>query len=75
MEDAVGAKVYIYHDQKMQFREVIVGKSYGIMNSTLVHFGLGKSTTIDSLKVVWPSGIEVVLDDIDQINSTLSISE
>ncbi len=73
--DAVGAKVILYQNEKMQTREILAGKSYGIMNSTVVHFGLGKTTEVDSIKIKWPSGIEIIIDDVSEINTLLSVTE
>jgi enediyne biosynthesis protein E4 len=39
-----------------------------------VHFGLGKATTIDSLKIVWPGGREKVLFAI-KTDQTLTVRE
>lgn len=73
--DAVGSKVILYQGEKSQTREIIVGKSYGIMNSTIVHFGLGQSDQVDSIKIKWPSGMESTFDDISQVNTLYSITE
>ncbi len=40
----------------MQTREVHAGEGYGITNSFTMHFGLGNTTTVDSLVVHWPCG-------------------
>lgn len=54
--NAIGARVEIYGDWGVQIREVRSGESYGIMNSFVLHFGLGSSNSIDSLIIKWPSG-------------------
>ena len=54
---AVGARVELYGDWGMQVREVRAGESYGIMNSLHQHFGIGQSTSVDSVIIKWPSGI------------------
>lgn len=55
--NGIGARLEIYGEWGKQIREVRSGESYGIMNSFTQHFGLGSSTTVDSLIVRWPSGI------------------
>lgn len=55
--NGIGARLEIYGEWGKQIREVRSGESYGIMNSLTQHFGLGSSTTVDSLIVRWPSGI------------------
>lgn len=56
-KNGVGAIVKIYGAFGEQVRVVHSGEGYGIQNSFTVHFGLGASTSIDSLVVLWPSGI------------------
>ena len=64
--DAIGAKVLLYHkldnQPVKQIREVVSGESYGIMNTLKVHFGLGATTLIDSMVVVWPDGVHEKFD-------------
>jgi hypothetical protein len=40
------------------------GTSVATGSDTIVHFGLGSRTTIDTLTVVWPSGITQVLENV-----------
>jgi hypothetical protein len=54
--DAVGARVTIEGPWGIQVREVRAGESYGIVNSFIMHFGLGTNTTIPTLTIKWPSG-------------------
>jgi hypothetical protein len=54
--DAVGARAYIYGAWGVQTREVRIGESYGTVNSSMLHFGLGSATSIDSVVINWPMG-------------------
>ena len=72
--NGIGARIEIYGDWGIQIREVRSGESYGIMNSMHQYFGLGTSTTVDSLIVRWPSGLIDVHYDID-INEKLALIE
>ncbi len=54
--DGIGSRIEIYGEWGKQIREVRAGESYGISNSLCAHFGLGASTSIDSVIVKWPSG-------------------
>lgn len=74
-KDAVGARVVIYHDGLQQTREVIAGRSYGIMNSTVSHFGIGLSESIDSIIVRWPSGNKTSILDPISANTDITIAE
>lgn len=55
-DGALGARVFIYGAWGVQTREVRASESYGTCNSFKLHFGLGSATTIDSVRVNWPSG-------------------
>jgi enediyne biosynthesis protein E4 len=67
--DGVGARVkltagdLVLHDQRKG------GMSYQSAQDPRLHFGLGQRTKIDSLEIIWPSGISTKLADIrsDQI--------
>jgi hypothetical protein len=53
---ALGARVKIYGPWGTQVREVRSGESYGTVNSSQLHFGLGQSTSVDSVQLIWPGG-------------------
>ena len=63
--DAVGAKVLVTAGGKTQLR----GQNGGVhfefgQNHQRLHFGLGASTTVEELRVVWPSGPDTVIADV-----------
>ena len=53
--DAVGARVTIRVNGKLQMREVILGDGYGSQNSLRQHFGLNDASIVDELTVRWPA--------------------
>ncbi len=55
--NGIGARVEIYGAWGVQVREVRSGQSFSPMSSLTVHFGLGQSDLVDSLKIKWPSGM------------------
>ncbi|MBK6364563.1 MAG: CRTAC1 family protein [Saprospiraceae bacterium] len=59
--NGIGAKILIRTGNKIQTRELRAGQSYSPMNTLNVHFGLGKDTIIDEVKIIWPSGIQTIL--------------
>ena len=61
---AIGAKVTIYGPWGVQVREVRAGESYGSVNSSILHFGLGENESIDSAVIRWPSGGSQILFNI-----------
>jgi hypothetical protein len=54
--DGIGAKVFIYSNGKQQFIEQMPARGYQSSVSPIIHFGLGKDASIDSLVVIWLSG-------------------
>lgn len=58
---AIGASARVYGAWGTQLREVRAGESYGSVNSAMLHFGLGSTTSIDSIVVRFPSGVTQTL--------------
>ncbi len=73
-KNGIGARVKIVGDWGTQMREVRSGQGFSHMNSLLAHFGIGSSTSIESVIVEWPSGTVDVIENPD-INQTLIIEE
>lgn len=53
---AAGAKVELWSGGSYQYQEHFVSRGYASSVDPLVHFGLGASTSVDSIKVTWPAG-------------------
>ena len=72
----IGATVSIRHDGRMQMLEQMPTRGYQSSVDPRLHFGLGRSTRIDSLVVIWPDRRHQVLTDlaVDRV-VTLSQSE
>jgi len=75
---AIGAKVRIFATIQgksfWQLREVSGGAGYCSQNDLRVHFGLGDATTVESVRIEWPSGITQFLRDV-AVNQLLTIEE
>ena len=56
--DAFGTRVNLYADGEQFITEKKSASSYSAQSSHRVHFGLGSAPQIDSVHVVFPSGIE-----------------
>ena len=52
----IGAQVVIHHDGRLQMMEQVPTRGFQSSVDPRVHFGLGSSTRVDSLTVVWPDG-------------------
>jgi hypothetical protein len=66
--DAVGSTVYLTVGGVRQRADVMSGGSFESSNDQRVHFGLGQSTTVDSLEIHWPGGAveHVTLPGVDR---------
>ncbi len=77
-KSAIGAKVRlkanINGSSIWQMRELSAQSSYCGQNDLRAHFGLGNASTIDSLKIEWPSGLVQHFDSIS-INQFISVIE
>jgi len=62
--EAIGARVYVTANGITQMRELSAGSNFMSQNPAIAHFGLGKTTRVDSVRVVWPSGTERLLTGI-----------
>jgi hypothetical protein len=62
--NAIGAITELYTGGIVQTSMVSGGAGYVSQNSLRQHFGLGQSTTIDSLVVLWPDGSREVFDNL-----------
>ena len=59
-----GARVYVTIGEQTQMREIIVGGSFYAGPPLEAHFGLGKRLRVDSLRILWPSGVEQEFHDV-----------
>lgn len=66
-------KVTLYVNGDKQFIEVRRVRGYRSAHEPVAHFGLGKATKADSLKVEWPDGKVLVLADLEA-NQTIKVS-
>ncbi len=51
---AYGTQVLVYTNEHIYMQELISGGTHASQNSQILHFGLGTSTKIDSIKIKWP---------------------
>jgi hypothetical protein len=72
--DGLGAKLTLYNNGTQQYLEQMPARGYESTVSSILHFGLGKNQTADSLKVVWLSGKEQVLTNL-KANQLLVLNE
>jgi hypothetical protein len=61
---ALGARIYVSSGDIRQMRELKSGTNYVSQNPVEAHFGLGKSSIITRIRVVWPDGEESVITQV-----------
>ena len=54
--DGIGAKVFIYNKGNRQYLEQMPARGFQSTVTSILNFGLGKESKIDSLQVIWQSG-------------------
>ena len=57
---ALGGRVYVTSGGRTRMEEIGSNASYLSQDEEVVHFGLGDSSTIDAIRIVWPDGAEEV---------------
>jgi len=67
-KSAIGAKVRLYNDGKLQYAENVSQRGFKSSMGIQIHFGLGNHTTIDSIQIIWPSGRQ-------QVSTTVNINK
>ena len=70
----LGAKVWVYQQGKAQFFEQNLYRGFQSSVSPVMHIGLGKNPSIDSLRVVWNSGKTEILKKLAS-NKRLQLKE
>ena len=60
-KDGIGSKVTLYYNGQIQYFENKTVRGYLSSNDPIVHFGLGKTARVDSIKVVWNDGLESLI--------------
>jgi len=70
---AIGAVIEIYADSLHQKKNLLSGRGYLSQPESNLHFGLGKNSMVDSVKIYWPDGNRQILRKINA-DTLLNIS-
>jgi len=70
----ISAKANIYGNDTWQYREIFGQTGFDSQNSLNVEFGLGDAAVIDSLVIIWPSGIVFDTNNVE-VNQFIAIIE
>ncbi len=69
----IGAKVAVKYNNTEQFQELTLTRGYQSSVEPILHFGLGNSTNVDEVKVIWADNKEQIIID-EKANQLLEIS-
>ncbi len=73
-KDAIGSKIFVTTGKLRQRFDVTSGASYASQSEQIIHVGLGESTKVDKLEIVWPNGqIETV--PVNKIDTRIVIRQ
>ena len=61
---AIGSKIYVKTKENLQYQEKYVVRGYQSSVDQTNCFGLGKNTTVEYVKVIWPDGKQTLLNDV-----------
>ncbi|MHA6246362.1 VCBS repeat-containing protein [Pontibacter sp. CAU 1760] len=70
----IGATATLYTQGKQQYQQLMLSRGYQSSVSPILHFGLGSDAAVDSLRIVWQSGKQQILRNV-QANQQLLVSE
>ena len=72
-QSGIGSKITLYANGKVQLLEQNTVRGYLSSVDNRLHFGLGNTKEIDSLKIVWPDGKIQALKNI-KTNQTITVN-
>jgi hypothetical protein len=61
---AIGARVVVKSGSARQMQEVQSGGSYASQSDFALHFGVGTADRVESMQVMWPSGLKEEFRDV-----------
>lgn len=70
----LGARAYVTVDSIQQMQELTLSRGFQSSVAPVLHFGVGKNTSINTVKVVWPNGASQELKNI-KANQTLTFDQ
>lgn len=71
--NGIGTKAILYHNNKLQFKELFTQRGFQSSSQPILHFGLDSISEIDSVKIIWPDKTYQTLNGV-KTNQTLEIS-
>ncbi len=68
----IGTKVLSYHQGQLQYKELYTVRGFQASSEPLIHFGYGKNTTVDSLRIIWPDKSTQLIKNL-AVNQTMTL--
>jgi hypothetical protein len=62
--DGIGARIKVVTARGAQYNHMTTSAGYASSSDGPVHFGLGIDAHVDSIEIIWPSGVAQVLKDV-----------
>jgi hypothetical protein len=72
---AIGAKVELWANGRYQFLEHFLTRGYASSIDPVIHFGLAEATSVDSIKITWPSSGNITMVKNIASNQIIEIDE
>ncbi len=72
--DAFYSRVEVRTDESLCVRQLTAGSGYHASNERLLQFGLGSIVDVKSVRVIWPSGAETIIENPD-VDCTFELVE
>ena len=69
----IGTKVFSYHGDRVQYKELYTVRGLQSSSEPLIHFGYGDAVAIDSLRIIWPNRTTQLLTNV-KTNQLLTLS-
>ena len=72
--EGVGGRIYVTIGEETQMRELRAGSNFLSQDPAEAHFGLKKAEVVDQVRIVFPTGEEIILNDV-LANQSLVLSQ
>jgi len=69
----IGTKVFSYHQGVLQYKELYTVRGFQSSSEPIIHFGYGKASVIDSVRIIWPDHTTQLIKNLTP-NQTLTLS-
>ncbi len=73
-KDAIGSKIFVTTGKLRQRFDLTSGGSYASQSQQIIHVGLGQSTKIDKLEIVWSNG-QKELVPVEKIDTQMVVRQ